>query len=52
MVEKQTKNQVKSLRTENGLEFYKDLFDNFCKTEGIVRHRIIRLAPQQSRVAK
>nr|GEW86692.1 retrotransposon protein, putative, Ty1-copia subclass [Tanacetum cinerariifolium] len=38
MVEKRIGKQVKTLRTDNGLEFCNTPFDNFCKKEGIVRH--------------
>ena len=31
MVEKQTSKQVKCLRTDNGLEFCNEKFNNFCK---------------------
>ena len=41
MVEKRTGKQVKTLRTDNGLEFCNAQFDNFCKKEGIVRHHTI-----------
>ncbi|GJZ93812.1 retrovirus-related pol polyprotein from transposon TNT 1-94 [Tanacetum coccineum] len=52
MVEKRTGKQVKTLRTDNGLEFCNAPFDNFCKKEGIVRHRTIRHTPQQNGVAE
>ena len=37
MIKKQTARQVKSLRTNNGLEFCTDEFNTLCKNEGIVR---------------
>ncbi|RVW84134.1 Retrovirus-related Pol polyprotein from transposon TNT 1-94 [Vitis vinifera] len=39
MVEKRTGKVVKTLRTDNGLEFCNKDFDEFCRKEGIVRHR-------------
>nr|GEV40152.1 retrovirus-related Pol polyprotein from transposon TNT 1-94 [Tanacetum cinerariifolium] len=44
--------QVKTLRTDNGLEFCNTPFDNFCKKEGIVRHHTVRHTPQQNGVAE
>nr|GEU67730.1 putative polyprotein [Tanacetum cinerariifolium] len=52
MVEKQTRKKVKTLRTDNGLEFCNTQFDNFCKKEDIVRYHNIRHIPQQNEVAK
>nr|GEU40920.1 retrotransposon protein, putative, Ty1-copia subclass [Tanacetum cinerariifolium] len=52
MVEKRTGKQVKTLRTDNVLEFCNTPFDNFCKKEGIVRHHTVRHTPQQNGVAK
>ncbi|XXG58369.1 hypothetical protein AAC387_Pa04g0693 [Persea americana] len=52
MVEKQTGKQFKRLRTDNGLEFCNSAFNEFCKNEGIVRHRTVRNTPQQNGVAE
>ena len=52
MVEKRSGKKVKTLRTDNGLEFCNAPFDNFCKAEGIVRHRTVRYTPQQNGVAE
>nr|GEW13568.1 retrovirus-related Pol polyprotein from transposon TNT 1-94 [Tanacetum cinerariifolium] len=41
MVEKQTGKQVKTLRTDNGLEFCNTLFDNFCKKEGVCAYLLV-----------
>ena len=46
MVEKRTGKQVKTLRTDNGLEFCNKPFDEFCRKEGIVRHRTVRHTQQ------
>ena len=52
MVEKQTSESVKVLRTDNGMEFCSNLFRNFCKSEGILRHLTVRHTPQQNGVAE
>jgi transposase InsO family protein len=43
---------VKSLRTNNGLEFCNREFDDFCKAEGIVRHKTVMHTPQQNGIAE
>ena len=48
LVEKQTRRKVKRLRTDNRLEFCAEIFNNFCKDEGIARNRIIVETPQQN----
>lgn len=52
MIEKQTGKHIKRLRTDNGLEFCSGEFNEFCKKEGIVRHRTVRYTPQQNGVAE
>src|SRR3954469_9806611 len=52
MVEKQTDRKVKRLRTDNGLEFCNHAFNDFCSTEGIVRHRTCAGTPQQNGIAE
>ncbi|RVW57769.1 Retrovirus-related Pol polyprotein from transposon TNT 1-94 [Vitis vinifera] len=52
MVEKRTGKVVKTLRTDNGLEFCNKDFDEFCRKKGIVRHRTVRHTPQQNGVAE
>ncbi|KAG8489524.1 hypothetical protein CXB51_017540 [Gossypium anomalum] len=52
MIEKQTRKQIKYLRTDNGLEFCSDEFNRLCKSEGIVRHLTVRHTPQQNGVAE
>lgn len=52
LIEKQTGKKVKRLRTDNGLEFCSSAFNDFCKNEGIVRHRTVRHTPQQNGVAE
>ncbi|KAK9080130.1 hypothetical protein SSX86_001805 [Deinandra increscens subsp. villosa] len=48
MVENQTDRKIKKLRTDNGLEFCNELFDQFCRSKGIVRHLTIPGTPQQN----
>ena len=43
---------MKIFRTDNGLEFCSTEFDNFCKSEGIIRHRTTVGTPQQNGVAE
>ncbi|CAM8938448.1 unnamed protein product [Rhodiola kirilowii] len=50
--ENQTGKKVKALRTDNGLEFCNAEFDNFCIDHGILRHKTVRLTPQQNGVAE
>ena len=48
----QVERKVKKLRTDNGLEFCNLRFDQFCRDEGIVRHRTCTYTPQQNGVAE
>lgn len=52
LVENQTGRKLKTLRTDNGLEFCNREFDSFCKEEGVVRHRTCSYSPQQNGVAE
>lgn len=52
MVETQSERKVKKFRTDNGLEFCNSKFDEFCKKEGIVRHRTCTYTPQQNGIAE
>ncbi|KAL5557135.1 hypothetical protein UlMin_039371 [Ulmus minor] len=52
MVEVQTGKKLKKLRTDNGLEFLNYEFDQFCKDEGIVRHKTVPYTPQQNGLAE
>ena len=47
LVEKHTNRKVRQMRTNNGLEFRLQDFDNFCKQEGIVRQTTAE-TPQQN----
>lgn len=46
-MENQTTVKVKALRTDNGLEFCNQEFDNLYQENGLLRHRIVRHTPQQ-----
>ena len=52
LVENQTSKKIKTLRTDNGLEFCNNEFNKFCEKEGIQRHRTVRYTPQQNGVAE
>jgi hypothetical protein len=52
MVERQTENNVKVLRTDNDMEFCSDDFKSFCRPKGIVRHHAIPYTSQQNGVAE
>ncbi|KAL4031342.1 hypothetical protein IC575_009619 [Cucumis melo] len=51
-VENQTGRKVKYLRTDNGLEFVNNKFNQFCKPEGITRHFTVTYTPQQNGLAE
>ena len=52
MIEKQMNKEVKYLRTANGLEFYGEMFNNFCRQSEITRKKTVTYTPQQNRVAE
>ena len=52
LTENETGNKIKVLRTDNGLEFCNDEFNQFCLDHGIDRHRTVRMTPQQNGVAE
>lgn len=52
IVEKQTRNLLRSLIIKNGLDFCKATFENFCKKEGIVRHRNVQQSTHQRGVVE
>ena len=52
MVEKKTCKSIKCLRTDNGGEFTSLEFEQFCKDEGIVRHKIVVYTPQQNGIVE
>ena len=52
LVEKSTGKSIKCLRTDNGGEFTSKEFENYCKNEGIDRHKTTVYTPQQNGVAE
>ena len=52
LVEKQSGLKVKTLRTDNGLEFCNKRFDDLCSDQGIARHKTIPYTPQQNGVVE
>lgn len=45
-MEKKMNNTIKYLRTDNGSEFTSLEFEQYCKNEGIVRHKTVVYTPQ------
>lgn len=43
-----TGKKVKKIRTDNDLEFCNQQFDSYCANENTIRHKIVRLTPQQN----
>lgn len=41
LIENQMVKKIKILRTDNGVEFYNFEFDQFCKQNGVMRHKTI-----------
>lgn len=52
LVKNQTSRKVKSLTTNNGLEFCNHGFNQFFGTNGILRHNIITYTSQQNGVVE
>ena len=52
MIEKKTGRSIKTLRTDNGLEFVDNKFLQYCSNEGIVRHRTCTGHTQQNGVSE
>ena len=52
LIENQSNRKVKRLRSDNGLEFCSAEFNNFCRDNGIVRHRTTVGTPQQNGLAE
>ena len=44
--------QIKHLRTNNGMELYGKEFNEFCKNKGIMRHRTVKHTPQLNGVVE
>ncbi|KAH9680700.1 hypothetical protein KPL71_026653 [Citrus sinensis] len=52
LMENQTERRVKRLRTDNGLEYCLNEFNQFCIKKGIARHKTVRHTPQQNGLAE
>jgi transposase InsO family protein len=52
LVEKESRKQVKDLRSDNGGEYMSNEFKEFCSREGIQRELIVPHNPQQNGVTK
>jgi transposase InsO family protein len=52
LVENQTKKRIKVLRTDNGGEFCRNEFEEFCKKCGIEKQKTTPYTPQQNGVAE
>ncbi|GJV31084.1 retrovirus-related pol polyprotein from transposon TNT 1-94 [Tanacetum coccineum] len=52
LVENQTGRKLKKLRTDNGLEFCNQEFNNLCKESGRGRHLTVAGTPQQNGLAE
>lgn len=50
LVENQTQQKLKCLRTDNGLEFCNSLFEKVCKDTGVKHHKTCPYTPQQNGV--
>ena len=44
--------KLKGLRTDNGLAFVSEQFNEFCRIKGIKRHRTVPRTPQQNVLAE
>jgi len=51
LVENQTEKKIKVFRTDNGREFCKKEFEEFCKKCGITRQNTTPYTPQQNGVS-
>ena len=52
LVETETGKKIKTLRTENGLEYCNKEFDDLCVSNGITRHKTYTYTPQQNGIAE
>ena len=52
MVERETKEKIGTLRTDNGGEFTSNEFHNYCKDKGIKIHFTNAYTPQQNGVTE
>ena len=52
LMENQTGRKIKCIRTDNGLEFCNQKFDQLCKESGIKRHKTCPYTPQQNGISE
>nr|KYP64673.1 Retrovirus-related Pol polyprotein from transposon TNT 1-94 [Cajanus cajan] len=52
LIQNQLETKLKVLRTDNGLEFLSEQFAEFCRNQGIKRHRTVPHTPQQNGLAE
>lgn len=52
LVKNQVGRKVKTLSTDNRLEYLLNEINLYCKSEGIVRHNTVRETPQQNGLIK
>lgn len=52
LVENLSDKKIKTLRTDNGLEYCNKQFNEYCEAKGIQRHRTCAYTPQQNGVAE
>ena len=52
LIENQMGTKLKGLRTDNGLEFISEQFNEFCRLKGIKRHMTVPRTPQRNGFAK
>ncbi|GAU10233.1 hypothetical protein TSUD_417410 [Trifolium subterraneum] len=52
LIENQIGTKLKVLRTNNGLKFVSEQFNEFCRKKGIKRHRTVAYTPQQNGLAE
>jgi len=52
LIENQIETKLKVLRTNNGLKFVSEQFNEFCRKGGIKRHRTVTYTPQQNGLAE
>ena len=50
LVENETRNKLKCLRSNNGGEYYSKEFDNYCSYHGIHRDKTTPVTPQENGV--
>ena len=52
LVENETRNKLKFLRSDNGGKYYSKEFDSYCSYQGIRREKTVLGTPQENGVSK